>query len=153
MHATDPLAARASTTTTGKGAQQTTTTQAASQLGTVAQYTKDIIELELKVTASELSMGTAQVTAKAEFQAIIIQFAIQRRFEHVVMACRFYRHIFADPSGILQLKEGSDAEKMFASSMGTSPTISALDSFANEAMRPSAAARRSRDSRSGICRR
>jgi tetratricopeptide (TPR) repeat protein len=108
---------------------------ATSDLTHVVQYTKDIVELEAKIKASELSMGTAQVAAKAEFQAIIIQFAIQRRFEHVVLACRFYRHLFADPSGILKLKEGSDAEKMFASSMGTSPTVSALDSFANEAIR------------------
>lgn len=141
MHATDPLAARPTQSTGGggggqaKGGQQNTAAQAVAQLGTVAQYTKDIVELEAKIKASELATGTAQITAKAEFQAIIIQFAIQRRFEHVVMACRFYRHIFADPSGILQLKEGSDAEKMFASSMGTSPTISALDAFANEAIR------------------
>jgi tetratricopeptide (TPR) repeat protein len=106
-----------------------------SQLSSEVRYIKDIIELEARMKANELSAGTAQLTAKAEFQAIIIQFAIQRRFEHVVMACRFYRHIFADPSGILQLKQGSDAEKMFASSLGTSPTISALDAFANESIR------------------
>jgi tetratricopeptide (TPR) repeat protein len=118
-----------------KGAPPPRQPNAGSDLTHVVQYTKDIVELEAKIKASELSMGTAQVAAKAEFQAIIIQFAIQRRFEHVVLACRFYRHLFADPSGILQLKQGSDAEKMFASSMGTSPTVSALDSFANEAIR------------------
>jgi tetratricopeptide (TPR) repeat protein len=139
-HVTDPLAARSSTGANGggrnaNGGGQNTPQQAVAALGDVAQYTKDIVELETKMKANELAMGTSQVTAKAEFQAIIVQFAIQRRFEHVVLACRFYRHIFADPAGILQLKEGSDAEKMFASSMGTSPTISALDSFANEAIR------------------
>ncbi|RBP45657.1 hypothetical protein DES53_10239 [Roseimicrobium gellanilyticum] len=137
-HASDPMSVQrpaAGSTTNRGGQQQNTPQQAVAQLGDVAQYTKDIVELEAKMKAAELSMATAQVTAKAEFQAIIIQFAIQRRFEHVVLACRFYRHIFADPSGILNLKEGSDAEKMFASSLGTSPTISALDSFANEAIR------------------
>lgn len=136
MHATDPLATRKAEATGQKGPKgPSSTAQAASQLGTIAQYTKDIVELEAKMKASELSLGTAQTAAKAEYQAIIIQFAIQRRFEHVVLACRFYRHLFSDPSGVLQLKEGSDAEKMFASSMGTSPTVSALDSFANEAIR------------------
>lgn len=138
MHASDPLSARPAVSKGGKanaGQGQGATQAATSQLGTIAQYTKEIVELEAKMKASELSMGASQVTAKAEFQAIIIQFAIQRRFEHVVLACRFYRHLFADPSGILQLKEGSDAEKMFASSMGTSPTVSAIDSFANEAIR------------------
>lgn len=138
-HTTDPMSTQRPPSGGGGGRggnnQQNSPQQAAAQLGDVAQYTKDIIELEAKMKAAELSMATAQVTAKAEFQAIIIQFAIQRRFEHVVLACRFYRHIFADPSGILNLKEGSDAEKMFASSLGTSPTISALDSFANEAIR------------------
>lgn len=128
--------ARPASSSRGGGQQQgATPQQTASQIGDVAQYTKDIVELEAKIKAAEASMATAQVTAKAEFQAIILQFAIQRRFEHVVLACRFYRHIFSDPSGILNLKEGSDAEKMFASSLGTSPTISALDAFANEAMR------------------
>jgi hypothetical protein len=134
-HSTDPISAQRPTPTGGGNQQQNTPQQAAAQLGDVAQYTKDIVELEAKMKVAEISMATAQVTAKAEFQAIILQFAIQRRFEHVVLACRFYRHIFADPSGILNLKEGSDAEKMFASSLGTSPTISALDSFANEAIR------------------
>lgn len=134
-HSTDPLSAQRPTPgTTGNNNQQTPQ-QAVAQLGDVAQYTKDIVELEAKMKAAELSMATAQVTSKAEFQAIIIQFAIQRRFEHVVLACRFYRHIFSDPSGILNLKEGSDAEKMFASSLGTSPTVSGLDSFANESIR------------------
>jgi hypothetical protein len=100
-----------------------------------AKYIADIAELEARMKANELAMGASQLTSKAEFQALIIQFALQRRFEHVVLACRFYRHIFSDPSGILNLKEGSDAEKMFASSLGTSPTISGLDSFANEAIR------------------
>ncbi|WP_050028860.1 hypothetical protein [Verrucomicrobium sp. BvORR034] len=100
-----------------------------------AKYIASIAELEARMKANELAMGTSQLTAKAEFQALIIQFALQRRFEHVVLACRFYRHIFSDPSGILSLKEGSDAEKMFASTLGTSPTISGLDAFANEAIR------------------
>ncbi|CAN5789898.1 hypothetical protein BH11VER1_BH11VER1_23550 [soil metagenome] len=112
-----------------------TAQQAVAQLGDVAQYTKDIVELETKMKANELAMGVSQVTAKAEFQALIIQFAIQRRFEHVVLACRFYRHLFSDADGVMQLKEGSDAEKMFATSLGTSPTIGALDAFANEAIR------------------
>jgi len=84
---------------------------------------------------NDAAIGTANITAKAEFQAIILQFAAQRRFEHVVMACRFYRHIFADPSGVLQFKQGSDVEKMFASGLGTTPTVSGMDAFANEMIR------------------
>ncbi len=35
----------------------------------------------------------------------------------------------------MQLQKGSDAEKMFATSLGTAPTVSALDSFASEMIR------------------
>lgn len=159
-NATDPLTARGATSAGGSSGSSTTTTtnggttsttnggggggstraggtaqQAVAQLGDVAQYTKDIVELEAKMKANEVAMGVSQVTAKAEFQALIIQFALQRRFEHVVLACRFYRHLFSDADGVMQLKEGSDAEKMFATSLGTSPTIGALDAFANESIR------------------
>lgn len=146
-NATDPLSTRGSTSAGGGSGSAAangggganrgggTTQTAVAQLGDVAQYTKDIVELEARMKANDLAMGASQVTAKAEFQALIIQFAIQRRFEHVVLACRFYRHLFSDADGVMQLKQGSDAEKMFATSLGTSPTIGALDAFANEAIR------------------
>lgn len=120
---------------TGGGNNQQAPQSQTLQTFATAKYIATIAELEARMKANELAMGTSQLTAKAEFQALIIQFALQRRFEHVVLACRFYRHIFSDPSGILTLKEGSDAEKMFASTLGTSPTISGLDAFANEAIR------------------
>lgn len=120
---------------TGGGNNQQAAQSQTLQTFATAKYIATIAELEARMKANELAMGTSQLTAKAEFQALIIQFALQRRFEHVVLACRFYRHIFSDPSGILSLKEGSDAEKMFASTLGTSPTISGLDAFANEAIR------------------
>jgi tetratricopeptide (TPR) repeat protein len=139
MHSTAPLSQRSGQSTTGKGGKQqnqaTQPTQEVQQLGTAAQYIKDIVEFEAKMKANEAAMGVSNVAAKAEFQALIIQFAMQRRFEHVVLSCRFYRAILEDANGIIQLQKGSDAEKMFATSLGTSPTIGALDSFANEAIR------------------
>lgn len=136
-HRTLPLSQRGPTPAGGKGGNQNSQQQPAvaqtAQLGMAASYIKDIAEYELKMKANELAMGVSQGSAKVEFQALILQFAVQRRFEHVVMACRFYRNIFSDdPNGVLQLKQGSDAEKMFATSLGTSPTIGALDAFANE---------------------
>jgi tetratricopeptide (TPR) repeat protein len=131
-----PLSQRGPTPTKGGQQQQQQSSQSqAGQLGMFANYIKNIAEYEAKMKANEASMGLSQVTSKAEFQALILQFAVQRRFEHVVMACRFYRNIFnSDPNGVLQLNKGSDAEKMFATSLGTSPTIGALDAFANEAI-------------------
>jgi len=134
-HHTAPLSQRTGTSTKSGQQQQQSAQSQTGQLGLIANYIKNIAEYEAKMKANEASMGISQVTSKAEFQALIIQFAVQRRFEHVVMACRFYRNIFsAEPNGILQLTKGSDAEKMFATSLGTSPTIGALDAFANEAI-------------------
>ncbi len=117
----------------GGGNQGSSAQSDAGQLGLIASYIKNIAEYDVKMKANELAMGLSQTTAKLEFQALMLQFAVQRRFEHVVMACRFYRNIFNnDPQGVLQLNKGSDAEKMFATSLGTSPTVGTLDSFANE---------------------
>lgn len=136
-HYAPPLSQRTATSTKGGGggANNTNGAQPINQLAPTVQYVKEIAELEAKMKLNEAAMGTSQVTMKAEFQALIIQFAMQRRFEHVVMACRFYRLIMQDANGIMQLQKGSDAEKMFASSLGTSPTVGALDSFANEMIR------------------
>ncbi|TLD70662.1 hypothetical protein FEM03_10110 [Phragmitibacter flavus] len=112
------------------------TTQETRETMALARDAAKLVELEAKIKANELAIGVNITAAKLEFQAIILQFAMQRRFEHVVLACRFYRHIFSnDPSGMIEIKEGSTAEQMFADSLGTSPTISALDAFANEMIR------------------
>ncbi len=136
-HHTAPLSQRGATSARGgqQGGQQQSAKSQTGQLGTIANYIKNIAEYEAKMKANEASMGLSQAMSKLEFQALIIQFAVQRRFEHVVIACRFYRNVFtSDPNGILQLNKGSDAEKMFATSLGTSPTIGGLDAFANEAI-------------------
>ena len=55
--------------------------EAAAGAASARSRIKDIVEFEAKMKANELAMGTAQVSAKAEFQAIILQFAIQRRLD------------------------------------------------------------------------
>ena len=49
------------------------------------------------------------------------------------MATRFYRHLFSD--GDTRLKVGKDTQELFAKGTGMPPTVSTLDSMANEAMR------------------
>ena len=61
-----------------------------------------------------------------------MQFFLQRRFEHVLMATQFYRAIFGE--GDTTLKVGGDTQKLFASTTGMPPTVSVLDSLAREAM-------------------
>ena len=77
----------------------------------------------------------SELQTKVEFQALIVQFFLQRRFQHVLMATQFYRAVFGE--GDTTLKVGKDAEKLFASTTGMPPTVSVIDSLAREAMRDS----------------
>jgi hypothetical protein len=65
----------------------------------------------------------------------MVQFFVQRRFQHVMMASRFYHQIFQDGDNRLRLKQNSDVTKMISETFGTSPTVSAIDSLASEAIR------------------
>lgn len=109
--------------------------QVAMEIGRVSGYIRDIAELEARMKLNEAQMATSAVQAKIEFQALIVQMFLQRRFEHVVMATRFYRNLFNDGDSQLYMEEGSDVESMFSSGLGFSPTIGTLDAFANEAIR------------------
>ncbi len=83
-----------------------------------------------------LTKGEIQLfQAKVQYQALMMQFFVQRRFEHVVMASRFYNQIFKDGDSKLHIDKKSDMSKLFSESLGTSPTVSALDSLASEAIR------------------
>jgi len=83
-----------------------------------------------------MTKGEIQIfQAKVQYQALMMQFFVQRRFEHVVMASRFYNQIFKDGDSKLHIDKKSDMSKLFSESLGTSPTVSALDSLASEAVR------------------
>ncbi len=84
-------------------------------------------------TANRAKRELSELQTKMEFQALIVQFFLQRRFQHVLMATQFYRAIFGD--GDTTLKLGGDAKKMFDTTTGMPPTVSVLDSLAREAMR------------------
>jgi hypothetical protein len=84
---------------------------------------------------NETAAGLSEITSKTAFQALIIQMFLQRRFEHAVIACRFYPNIFKDGESILQLDKDSDVQKMLASSFGVPPTISMIDGLSLEAIR------------------
>ena len=109
--------------------------QTAQQGVRVLGYLKRIAQIEALKIANDAKMGISEVQAKIEFQSLILQFAVQRRFEHVVMATRMYNKLFKDGDSHLEIKDGSDVEKILGQGLGTNPTISTLDAFANEAIR------------------
>lgn len=100
---------------------------------TQTRHTKDVADVEAQIKATHLKKELSQIQAKVEFQALILQFFMQRRFQHVLMATRFYRAIFTD--GDTKLNVGKDTKDLFEKSAGMPPTVGTLDSMANEAMR------------------
>lgn len=103
--------------------------------GHISRYVQRIAETEAERVANKAKMALSEVEAKLEFQALIVQYFLQRRFEHVVMGARFYTGFFRDGAGRLEFKEGSEVEKNFSETIGFDPTITTLDTFANEAIR------------------
>jgi len=99
----------------------------------VGQSMKKITEIEATIKADMVKSQASELQAKIEFQTLVVQFFLQRRFQHVVIASRFYRKLFGD--GDTQLKLQGEMKKLFHDSSGLPPTLSILDSLANEAMR------------------
>lgn len=123
------------------GGENQEATQPAQQVGRGAQslryaeYVRRITEIEAVKRSKELESKVKQELAKVQYQALMVQFFVQRRFRHVIMASRFYNQIWNEGDGTLYIDKDSDINKMFSESLGVSPTVSTLDSLANEAIR------------------
>lgn len=126
-----------STRGAGNGRQQANQQQQSNAMtfGRVAGYIKNIAELEARMKMNETAIGLSEVTSKTQFQALIVQMFLQRRFEHATIACRFYPNLFRDGDSVLQLNDDSDLKKALASSFGVPPTVSMIDGFSSEAIR------------------
>jgi hypothetical protein len=107
----------------------------AASIGRVSGYVKEMAEIEARKKLNETAIGLSEVSGKIQFQALILQMFMQRRFEHALIACRLYPHMFKDGDSVLQLDDNSDLKKAFSAGMGVPPTISMVDSFSSEAIR------------------
>ncbi len=96
-------------------------------------YLTRMAEIQTMQKANLAKRELSELQTKVEFQALVVQFFLQRRFQHVLMATMFYRDIFGDGDTTLQIK--GDAKKLFDTTTGMPPTVSVLDSLAREAMR------------------
>lgn len=96
-------------------------------------FIQRLAEVNARIAANTVKREVSELQAKIEFQALIVQLFIQRRFQHVVIGTRFYRHVFND--GDTSLKVGNDTKELFMKGTGMPPTVGTLDSMANEAMR------------------
>ncbi len=98
-------------------------------------YVRRIVEIEAIKKANLAKSEVSIVQAKIQYQALMVQLFLQRRFQHVLMASRFYTLIWRDGDNNLRIDKNSDMAKMFTEGLGVSPTVATLDSLASEAIR------------------
>ncbi len=103
--------------------------------GRTSGYIKGIAEIEARKKLNEAATGLSEISSKIQFQSLMIQLFLKRRFEHAVIACRFYPNLFKDGDSILQLDKDSDVQKMLSASFGVPPTVSMIDGLSLEAIR------------------
>ncbi|MFP6859060.1 MAG: hypothetical protein VCA73_17405 [Roseibacillus sp.] len=127
------------TNATGQGASKknqkdaTQTGRGANSLE-YAEILRRIAEVEI-LKKKNLAQSEIQILqTKIQYQANMALWTMQRRYQHVLMASRFYNQIWKDGDTALHLDKNSDVSKMFSESLGVNPTVSTLDSIANEAI-------------------
>ena len=101
----------------------------------VSYYMKKVAEYEALVAKNKLSVFASEIQQKLEFQGLILQFFVQRRFEHVIIATRLYRKLFIDGDNEMKFDEQSSVFKSFKAGFGFTPTVTTFDTLANEAIR------------------
>jgi hypothetical protein len=100
-----------------------------------ADILRRIAEIEVLKKANIAKTEAQTIRTKAQYQVTMIQWFVQRRYEHVLMAARFYNQIWKDGDATLRIDKDSDVSKLFSESVGVSPTVASLDSLSNEAIR------------------
>jgi len=122
----------------GKGGKPNQPTQGAGT-GTnslkYAETLRRIAEIEALKKANIVRTEAQTIRTKAQYQVSMVQWFVQRRYEHVLMAARFYNQIWKDGDATLRVDKNSDVSKLFSESVGVSPTVASLDSLSNEAIR------------------
>ncbi|HEY8961265.1 MAG TPA: hypothetical protein VIM57_03605 [Luteolibacter sp.] len=122
-----------------KGGGSSTTRDVAAGTGIksvqYANQLKRIAEIEALKKANIARTEAQTIQTKTQYQVNMVQWFIQRRYEHVLMASRFYNQIWKDGDSALRIQKDSDVAKLFSQSVGMSPTVSSLDSLSSEAIR------------------
>ena len=99
----------------------------------MAPYVQRLAEVNAMMLAAKASREASLIQSKIEFQSLLVQLFMQRRFQHVVMGTRFYRYLFGD--GDTSLHISKETQNMFMQTSGMPPTLGVLDSLADESMR------------------
>lgn len=93
---------------------------------------KRLQETEAKLQENKSYEATSRVNQKLDFQSLIVQFFLQRRYYHAMIANDFYRYLFAAEDGKI---EGIDSLKgqMFGG-VDIKLTTSTIDALCKEAI-------------------
>lgn len=93
---------------------------------------KRLEKIEEKIEENDNFEATSRVTQKLEYQSLIVQFFVQRRFQHALIANDFYRYMFNAEDNAL---EGADALKgQVFGDLDVKITTSTLDALSKEAI-------------------
>ncbi|MDQ8206079.1 hypothetical protein QEH52_01040 [Coraliomargarita sp. SDUM461003] len=93
---------------------------------------KRLEQIEEKIEENESYEATSRITQKLEYQSLIVQFFVQRRFQHALIANDFYRYMFNAEDNAL---EGADALKgQVFGDLDVKITTSTLDALSKEAV-------------------
>lgn len=93
---------------------------------------KRLEETERQISENRSFEVTSRINQKLEFQSMILQFFIQRRFQHTLIANTFYRYIFSAEDNTL---EGAEALKgQIFGDLDVKITTSTIDALAKEAL-------------------
>lgn len=126
---------------TQKGSRSSKTSQGGGGSGytshtyLIAANTSKIAEKKAKQPANEAASLASLQGAKINYQALVLWFLAQRRYDHAVIGARVYRHVFKDGDTEVKLDKNSDAYKMAFGISGLPPTINTVDALANNARR------------------
>jgi hypothetical protein len=100
---------------------------------TTTPYATRLAETLAALKANQAKRELTELESKIEFQALLVQLFLQRRFQHVLIGTRFYRALFVNVG--TKLEVGGETKDLFAKSTGLPPTVGTMDSMANEAIR------------------
>ena len=98
-------------------------------------------EVNASIAGNRVKKEALRLQAKIEFQVLIAQLFLQRRFEHVLLANRFYRALFGDGDNQLRVADDYAANQStknresFGDLAKLPKTLGQLDALANEAIR------------------
>jgi hypothetical protein len=120
-------------TTAKQGGNTVTNAQETKTAMAITPYATRLAETLALIKANQAKIQLSEIQVKVEFQALMVQLFLQRRYQHVLIATRFYRAVFNDGDSKLNL--GKESKDLFEKTSGAPPTVSTLDSLANEALR------------------